>query len=223
MGCVPAVFNHCTSPSSPISQSPSGRERAPSSKCLSRSSNSIILVPPNFLHVFNHISHPPLSISPLVPSRAAPTPSTYSPTREVENFQPFDRSQSLEVGLHYVGFGVGQITLYPVLIRKGSTVFALYGLGNINSQIECFRPHMLRNGYVPKPKSAIKFLFGSICWYFVRIALGFCCLIPTLFHKVVEYIPDAIAASDCMLVIWDVSQVLAYKISLCVVCWDLLQ
>ncbi|XP_021905827.1 double-strand break repair protein MRE11 isoform X2 [Carica papaya] len=32
------------------------------------------------------------------------------------------------------GSGVGQITLYPILIRKGSTAVALYGLGNIRDE-----------------------------------------------------------------------------------------
>ncbi|CBI20379.3 hypothetical protein VitviT2T_029629 [Vitis vinifera] len=32
------------------------------------------------------------------------------------------------------GSGVGQITLYPILIRKGSTLVALYGLGNIRDE-----------------------------------------------------------------------------------------
>ncbi|XP_051130559.1 double-strand break repair protein MRE11 isoform X2 [Andrographis paniculata] len=32
------------------------------------------------------------------------------------------------------GSGVGQITLYPILIRKGSTSVALYGLGNIRDE-----------------------------------------------------------------------------------------
>ncbi|KAL6975365.1 meiotic recombination [Sarracenia purpurea var. burkii] len=32
------------------------------------------------------------------------------------------------------GSGVGQITLYPILIRKGSTSIALYGLGNIRDE-----------------------------------------------------------------------------------------
>ncbi|KAG4204081.1 hypothetical protein ERO13_A04G025700v2 [Gossypium hirsutum] len=32
------------------------------------------------------------------------------------------------------GSGVGQITLYPILIRKGSTALALYGLGNIRDE-----------------------------------------------------------------------------------------
>ncbi|ONK61238.1 uncharacterized protein A4U43_C08F27640 [Asparagus officinalis] len=32
------------------------------------------------------------------------------------------------------GSGVGQITLYPILIRKGATAVALYGLGNIRDE-----------------------------------------------------------------------------------------
>ncbi|GMJ10226.1 ARABIDOPSIS MEIOTIC RECOMBINATION 11, MEIOTIC RECOMBINATION 11 [Hibiscus trionum] len=32
------------------------------------------------------------------------------------------------------GSGVGQITLYPILMRKGSTAVALYGLGNIRDE-----------------------------------------------------------------------------------------
>lgn len=32
------------------------------------------------------------------------------------------------------GSGVGQITVYPILIRKGSTAVALYGLGNIRDE-----------------------------------------------------------------------------------------
>lgn len=32
------------------------------------------------------------------------------------------------------GSGVGQITIYPILIRKGSTAVALYGLGNIRDE-----------------------------------------------------------------------------------------
>uniref|UniRef100_A0A2P2KTL0 Double-strand break repair protein n=3 Tax=Rhizophora mucronata TaxID=61149 RepID=A0A2P2KTL0_RHIMU len=32
------------------------------------------------------------------------------------------------------GSGVGQITLYPILIKKGSTAVALYGLGNIRDE-----------------------------------------------------------------------------------------
>lgn len=32
------------------------------------------------------------------------------------------------------GSGVGQITLYPILVRKGSTAVALYGLGNIRDE-----------------------------------------------------------------------------------------
>ncbi|XP_071723628.1 double-strand break repair protein MRE11-like [Rutidosis leptorrhynchoides] len=32
------------------------------------------------------------------------------------------------------GSGVGQITLYPILLRKGSTAVALYGLGNIRDE-----------------------------------------------------------------------------------------
>ncbi|XP_018477649.1 double-strand break repair protein MRE11 isoform X2 [Raphanus sativus] len=32
------------------------------------------------------------------------------------------------------GSGVGQITLYPILMRKGSTTVALYGLGNIRDE-----------------------------------------------------------------------------------------
>ncbi|GLT74748.1 hypothetical protein SLA2020_465260 [Shorea laevis] len=32
------------------------------------------------------------------------------------------------------GSGIGQITLYPILIRKGSTAVALYGLGNIRDE-----------------------------------------------------------------------------------------